>query len=577
MNIPKKTQKIRILGCIGFLLLSVHVAAEHTTTHVVPPSAEAGVLERTIEKEYEAKPLPPKREIPLLEIDMPEEQLNLDSRTIVFIENIEIENNTIFKTKTLRKLISSYENRKLTMKDILDICAKIREHYAQHGYFLARAYPPVQNIKNKTLKISVLEGKLGKITVEGNKHYSEKFIFSYFKRYLGKPLNYDDFFKSLMIVNENLDLLVGAIFEKGQTVGTADVILRVNDHRPLNLYLDSNNYGASSTSLYRSGGRIDYGNLFLDGDIFSIAEVLGSPVDSLSFTSAVYSFPLTKSGLSSQVSYLYSKFKVNQFTDLRLRGRSEIASAQVAYKIQRTRVLSTDVYGSFDYKQIHNFSLGKTTSSDRLRVARLGFDINYYDSLKGNNYADFSVHQGIPDFLGGSSSVSKASSREGAGGLFTYCYLDYKRIQTLPASCFFIFNLAGQYSFYKLPVPEQFYIGGIDTVRGFPLAVLLGDNGYYLNAEFRLPPPCPNARFFNSKRKWKEVFQFLVFVDNGGVDLKSKEEPLSKGFTNLTSTGAGLRLYGPYHIDVNFDVGIPLSNHHRSSDSIWYWKVNLTF
>jgi hemolysin activation/secretion protein len=160
---------------VGSILFAIKGYA-HTTTHVTPPSTNAGVLDRTIEKEYEAKPLPPQREIPLLEVDIPEEQLNLEGRRSVFIDRIEIQGNQALRSKELRKVISSYEDRELSMRDIRELCAEIRACYVEKGYFLARAYPPVQDITDKKLKIEVLEGKLGKITVSGNKHYSEKFI-----------------------------------------------------------------------------------------------------------------------------------------------------------------------------------------------------------------------------------------------------------------------------------------------------------------------------------------------------------------------------------------------------------------
>ena len=60
---------------LGTSLLAIKGYA-HTTSHTNPPSGNAGVLDRTIEKEYEAKPLSPKREIPFVEIDVPHEQLN---------------------------------------------------------------------------------------------------------------------------------------------------------------------------------------------------------------------------------------------------------------------------------------------------------------------------------------------------------------------------------------------------------------------------------------------------------------------------------------------------------------------
>ncbi len=570
--------KVLILQ-VGFLLLAAK-GHTHTTTHVNPPSTKAGVLERTIEREYEAQPMAPNREVPLLEVDIPEQQLTFGDHLSIFIEDIQIQGNKIVKSRELRSITRPYENSTLSMQDIRDICMQIRAYYVKKGYFLARAYPPVQNINNRTLKIDVVEGTLGRIIITGNKHYSDEFICSYFKKYLGKPLNYDEFLRSLMLVNENTDLFVGAVFEKGIEPGTADVILRVEDHRPIHLYFNTNDYGSHFTTAQRSGLRLDYGNCIFDGATLSVAEVIGSPANSLTFTDAKYSFPISSSGWSGIVSYMYTHFRVknvhsHDFHHLHVKGISEIAGAKVNYALYRSRRLTTDVYGTFDYKQIKNLALKRHTSEDKLRVFGVGMDFGFGDFLNGNNFLNLVFHQGVPDFLGGNSAVSSHSSRKGAGARYSILNLDYKRMSQWAKDFFLILNFSGQYSQNKLPVPEQFYIGGMDTIRGYPLAVALGDSGYFANVEFRIPPLFKNARFFWSKKRMKEILQFVAFCDFGGVKLHSKEPPLTKGYVGLVSAGAGVRIYGPWHFDVSIDWGHPLNDNKRGfSDSIWYWKVN---
>jgi hemolysin activation/secretion protein len=54
--------------------------------------------------------------------------------------------------------------------------------------------------------------------------------------------------RSLLLVNENTNLEVAAVFVKRRRVGTADVILKVCDRKPLGLYLNANNYGKDLTT-----------------------------------------------------------------------------------------------------------------------------------------------------------------------------------------------------------------------------------------------------------------------------------------------------------------------------------------
>ncbi|MBS0628481.1 MAG: hypothetical protein JSS09_09770, partial [Verrucomicrobia bacterium] len=167
------------------------------------PSSSAGILEREIQKEYELKKIEPQREVPLIEIEIPEERLELEDGETVFITSIFLEGNDVIAPKVIKALISDYENRELSMKEIGELCLKIQGEYVKEGYFLARVYPPVQEVKEGKLILEVIEGRLGAVTIQGQKYYKEAFIRKYFTKFQGKPINYDRLLKTLFLLNEN--------------------------------------------------------------------------------------------------------------------------------------------------------------------------------------------------------------------------------------------------------------------------------------------------------------------------------------------------------------------------------------
>lgn len=533
-----------------------------------PPVPSAGVVERELEKEYEAKPLEPEKQVPSIQIEMPKERLHFVSHKKVFIRSLVVEGNESISTERIQKWVHGYMNRELTIQEIYDLCDVIDKKYAEEGYFLARAYPPPQNIENDTLRIAILEGKLGNVKVVGNKHYKESYIRSYFTSLQGKPLKYNQFLRALSLINENSDLSAGAVFEKGKELGFADVIVRVEDKRPMHLYLNGNNYGRDLTTNARVGGRFDYGNALFQGDTFSVAQVVGFPVNALYFTDVIYNVPINRNGTSLEGSFLYSQFKIEELTRLHLKGRSEIATLKVNQVLTRTPTLSIDFFSYFDYKQIKNFALGRSTSYDKLRVLTVGSVFDHFGPFQGRDYLTLRFAAGIPNLLGGLKAVDHTSSRPGAGGRFFIFNIDYDRIQPLPKDCYFYFHGSGQLTPNKLTLPEQIYIGGSDTVRGFPLAVALGDNGYYVNFEFRVPPPfVGEKKFFRTKKKWKDLFQFDAFLDNGGTFLISGKDQV------LWGTGVGLRIHGPYTLSLSVDVGFPLNHRKLTNDAFYYLKI----
>jgi hemolysin activation/secretion protein len=549
-------------------LLLIFLGATCFLAALPPPVPSAGVVERELEKEYEGKPLSPNKEVPAIQIDMPKEKLDFPFGKKVLIKHLKIIGNDSISSSSIIHWVKGYLGRELSLRDIYDLCHVIDQRYAEEGYFLARAYPPPQAIDDETLTIEILEGKLGQITIIGNKHYSESFIRSYFTSLQGRPLKYNQFLRALSLLNENSDLSAGAIFEKGKEFGCADVILRVKDKRPIHLYLNGNNYGRDLTTNARVGGRFDWGSVVTQGDLFSVAEVVGFPVDALYFTDVKYRVPINRNGASLEASYLYSRFKIEELTRLHLKGRSEIATLKFNQALTRTQSLSIDFFSYFDYKQISNYVLGHRTSFDKLRVLTVGSLLDHFSPSQGRDYLILRFAAGIPDFLGGLKPIDHHCSRRGGGGRFFIFNADYDRIQHLPKDCYFYFHGSGQLSPNKLTLPEQIYIGGVDTVRGFPLAVALGDSGYYINLEFRVPPPLlANKKVFKLNKKWKDIIQFDAFLDTGGVFLQSERN------TFLWGTGVGMRIMGPYHLNLSIDVGFPLNHRGLTNGAFYYLKI----
>jgi len=552
---------------IRVLIVSLFICASLLLIAAPPPNPAGGVIERQIEKEYEAQPLDTERKIPQIQIDVPKEQLSIPDGTKVFVGRIEIRGNDCILSRDICWELDSDIHQSQSISDIYKLCQKIEALYASRGYFLARVYPPPQEIKDDVLILEVLEGRLGKIRIVGNRHYSELFILRYFAPLQNKALNYNRFLRALMLLNENSDLEAGAVLEKGSRVGTADLIIRVQDKYPVHLYLNGNDYGRFLTTNFRAGGRLDT-QLLRDGDKLSIAEVVGFPIDALYFTDVVYRFPCNAFGTFGELAYLTSRFHVEKIMYLRQAGRSDIATVKVSQAIQRGRFLSTDCFASFDYKQIKNYTLSHLTSFDRIRLLTLGSTVDYYSPKAGRNYLVVKMGFGLPGIFGGLSDPRPISSREGARGNFIKVNADYDFMKKLPYDSFLVAHASGQYSFNKLTVPEQIYIGGVDTIRGFPLASALGDSGYYCNFELRFPPPgLANSPIGRSQKKWKEFLQFSAFFDQGGVAYRGG------GSTFECGTGLGVRINAFWKFALTAEVGFPLNHRDLSKDAFFYFKL----
>lgn len=551
------------------LLLALVYLSLVSFTKIPRPVPAAGVVEREIEKEFTTDDRSSKNDLPPVKIDIPEERLVFPEGKKVMVRSVRFKGNECFSTESLIDSTYNFINCEMSIEDIYNLCSVIDNYYAQAGYFLTRVYPPPQDICDGCLELEVIEGRLGEIHVEGNCFYSTEFIVSYFEHLQGRPLNYNEFLRALLLLNENPDLFAGAIFVKGHQFGTGDLILRVTDGYPAHLYLNGNNYGRLLTTNVRGGARLDWGSFFFEGDQFSICEVVGFPIDALYFTDLVYRTPMDRYGVTWQGEYLSSRFKIEEFRKLDIHGRSDIGTLRVNQAFVRNRYSSVDLFAYFDYKQIQNFVMCNRTTFDKLRVLTCGLEWDDFGPCRGRSDLVIQAGAGLPNFLGGLKVHDHHSSRKGAGGRFFVFNLDYDYIQGLPWNTFLYFHASGQYSPNRLTLPELLYIGGDGTVRGFPLAVGLGDSGYYINWEYRFPMPfLAEQEFPWGNCLWKDVLQFDAFLDGGAAYLHGKHKK-----THLWGTGGGLRLFGPAGSCFSIDVGVPLNDRKLTREVFVYMKL----
>jgi hemolysin activation/secretion protein len=143
------------------------------------------------------------------------------------------------------------------------------------------------------------------------------------------------------------------------------------------------------------------------------------------------------------------------------------------------------------------------------------------------------------------------------------------RTQSLTEQFSGYFNFSGQYTNDNLlPSSEQFQIGGSASVRGYPEGQLIGDKGYYVNAEVISSLPMIQSESFATKNS----LQGFLFVDHGGVfsDIPTETETQSDF---LTSSGFGLRLAVSEHITANAAVAWGINDHLDQQEPRLHFRV----
>lgn len=478
------------------------------------------------------------------------------------VERFDIVGNTLLDADLLRQQVSPYEGKELSLAQMKELAKNLTALYQKHGYFLVRVYVPQQAFQNQKVELRVLEGRFGKVSVQGARHYSEEYLRQRFlEAFEGESFRNDRFQRALLLMNELPDLKVKAVMSPGEAEGTSDVVLQVEDRLPVHGGVDYNNYGTNETGQNRVGLSFDAGNLLSQADSLSLRGVLGFPGRQNSFYQLNYQTPLDLDGTSLTLGYANGAFAVSQGLGaiLDVRGRADIFTLAASRALERELEFSSNIGLAVSYKSIRNDFFGGRIpfSRDEYASARLSYQADWR-APSGRTLLQAAWTQG----LGGTSGSDPLVSRSGAGGGFSKVNLDVAHIHTLDTGLYGVFRASGQWSTQPLYVAEQYAVGGPDTVRGYGQAELLGDSAYVLSSELRWSPFADDL----------DVFQLAAFVDHGGVGLRRRlPGDLATGATR-TGAGFGFRFALEEHANLRVDIGFPIDpsrNREGSSPAVY--------
>jgi hemolysin activation/secretion protein len=484
------------------------------------------------------------------------------ARQVLRVEQFQFEGNTLLSGEELRQVVQPYLGRDLSLDEMKEAAREVTAFYQKSGFMLVKALIPEQNFDSSSVRMKVVEGRLGQIEVEGAENYDPEWVRQRFLASYGDgALRRDDFVRSLILLNEFSDLKVKATLKPGQKQGEVDAVLRVEDATPVHGGVDYNNYGTTATGINRVGLNFNAGNVFDQGDQLNLRGVVGFPAANTNFFQANYSIPVGLDGTQINASYQNGAFTVSQGLGaiLDIRGRANVYSLGVAHPLDRSFDHSSNLGFALSYKDVSNDFFGGAVpfSHDRYTSARFTYQEDWRQ-VSGRTLLQAAWTQG----LGGTPASDPLVSRQGASGGFGKLNLEVARVQSLLPGLSGILRGSAQWATQPLYVAEQFALGGPDTVRGFSQAELLGDNGYLVSGELRWSPIEDEP----------DRFQLAFFVDHGGVSLKrSGPGDLLRG-SKLTGAGFGFRLGLGNASSARLDIGFPLSptsNLNQTSPAIY--------
>lgn len=471
----------------------------------------------------------------------------------LFIRSITLTGTESFPAEDFRQILATYEGRDVYETELKEgLTNAITREYLRRG-IIATCFVPAQEIVDGAVTIQVVEAKMGDLHTAPAHYYPEDRLRYYWTIKPGEVLRYDRMNRAMQFMNKNPDREAKSTLKAGTRPGTTDVYLTQKTWFPFHVTASMDNEGAVPT------GRVRTGIGFVENNLLGLDDtVVGGYNGGKNFCGGYGYHKVPVSPFGTTLLYGYSRTYSYPKKDFEPFGISSMAESYSAYfyqDIYRKDVYAGDFSAGIEANNKRVVADNGTLNADRLRIVRLGPSF-LARTEKNAVYVKPQYSQGLN--MLGARRKSEFSSRQ-AENTFSKATLSAQFQQLLVHSLQAQVRFNGQFASEKLTPQEELYMGGIDSVRGYPSGDYLADSGFSGNIELLVP-----ATFLPDwlvvpygERPLGQELTGIFFFDYGygmkrGMIEGEQEE------RRMASLGAGVRVRILNQANLRLEWGFPL-------------------
>src|SRR6185437_13013610 len=211
--------------------------------------------------------LPPLPSIP------PDDESQKQPGTVqVFVRDMRVMGNTVFSDAEIAEVTAPFKNRMLMMEDLERLRLALTLLYVNKGYLTSGAIIPDQNVIDGVVEVQVLEGKLTRIDIEGNRWFSSSYLRDRLSLGSRTPVLLAPLQEQLQLLQQDRRIeRVNAELRPGDQQGESVLNVRVADRNPFHASIDINNYQTPLVGAIRGIGTLTHDNLTGRGDPLSVS------------------------------------------------------------------------------------------------------------------------------------------------------------------------------------------------------------------------------------------------------------------------------------------------------------------
>lgn len=470
-NRQRTLHLIALLASLGSVVIQA--------VHAAPPDAGA-VLEGI-------KPVPglPARGVGALPEEVVRPAMKFDATVKIGVAHIHVSGAKAFRETELQALVANAIGRELTLVELDGLVRRITRHYRDAGYLLARAYLPMQEIKDGIVEIAILEGRLGKLNIENRSPLTDARVATRLANLKeGAALDGSKLERGLLLLNDLPGVEVKSTLRPGVSVGTTDLDIRVDRRPPYAGSLELDNYGNRFTGDLRLGGSFTAGNLAGLEDTLALRALAG---EGMNYGRLAWQLPLGSNGTQIGLAWSEMRYELGKdFTTLDAHGTATVGSAYLLHPFVRSRGTNLNGQSNYDCKRLDD-DVGSTATRTRktLDVLTLGLSGDRLDGLAGGGLSNGSIAWTAGRLRLDAASQALDAAGHRTAGSFDKLFASIARLQTLTGDLNLHIGLQGQRAGKNLDSSEKMSLGGAQAVRAYPQGEAPADDAWLVNLDLR--------------------------------------------------------------------------------------------
>ena len=486
----------------------------------------------------------------------------------VYIRAVGVTNSKILSDTEIQSITDSVIGKFVSFEDLEKLVQDFNYAYATKGYVTARAFLPPQTIQDGVVKINLVEGLVGEVSVDNNKWTSENYIKKRISAQKGDIFQIVELEQDILKFNKyNNGIKLKANLVKGEQIGTTDIKLQADETFPFHITALMDNAGRKTIGELRGGLMAQADSLFKQRDRLTI----GSYASRHSVTPfADYNIPVNK--YDGRVGFLfsssYAQIGEGPYKIFDIESRSYNYSLYYTHPLIRKPNFELNGYVGANYKQASTAFGGYTINTDKIASIEAALNARL-DTKKGIWYLNQGVYQAFPLF-----------DKD-----LKYFKYTGSLIRLHDFGHGIVGQLRGMYQFSPqdvIPYIDQFQAGGLATIRGYSEGLLIGRSGYIISTELMFPiaPQQITIKKKSEKRQIPFIGRYvkgIAFVDHAGVYPFKGEGPGARSYSQadyMLSMGLGLRISLPGDATARLYWGCPLMH---NPNEVYYRNPRFSF